>query len=147
MMADVKTTYRSIEIEYSEDRNLWCFTLDDKDRTAQTLANAKKAIDAPGRKKFDRFEAYRQEWAGCGYEVVTVTGLTENSEYVWISRNGKGSHRYHKQREKVGLYSLYVHDDANRRIIDEMSETAKQIEELRLLNDQRQQRLKKVKLA
>jgi hypothetical protein len=145
MMADVKTTYRGIEVEYSEDRNLWCFTLDDKDRTAQTLANAKKAIDAPAteRKKFDRFEAYHQGWAGSGYEVVTVTGLAE-SEHVWISRN-KRSHR--QRREKVGLYSLYVHDDANRQIIDEMSETTKQIEKLSLLNDQRQQRLKKVKLA
>ena len=52
-------TYRDIAITYDEQKDKWFFTLRGRDRSADSLANAKKAIDAPPPKEekpFERFE-------------------------------------------------------------------------------------------
>jgi|SRR5215831_4744383 len=88
-----------IEIRYDEGGNDWRFTLRGKDRSAQTLENAKAAIDAPVRENkrvFKKFEAFlRSGYSNDrGLERVTVTGLVgtrgfHSSGKAWI-RNSHG---------------------------------------------------------
>jgi len=95
-----------IEIKYNERDNEWQFTLRGKDRTAQSLENAKASIDAPVREKarvFKKFEAFLRS----GYakdtrlEKVTVTGLVaggrgyRTSGKAWVRRaNGRRDTAY-----------------------------------------------------
>jgi hypothetical protein len=57
----LSVVYRDIEITYDKYKNKWFFTLRGHDRSAETLINAKKAIDVPPpkeEKSFKRFEAW-----------------------------------------------------------------------------------------
>ena len=56
MSEQVKVTYEGIEIVLDEDNNRWYWTQDGRDRSAETLANAKKAIDTPAKERKPKFE-------------------------------------------------------------------------------------------
>jgi hypothetical protein len=125
----VKTTYGGVEIGYDEDRDKWVFELNGRERSAETLLNAKKAIDAKppakGKDAFKRFEAYKAEgYRSSRYSVVTVTSIAEaTSRYnrgeieCWILDK--------KDRSKVAAARLYKINEAN----DVRIATLKRLEE------------------
>jgi hypothetical protein len=49
-------TYKGIEISYDERSDKWLYTLRGKDRSADILVNAKKAIDKPAPKDAEPFD-------------------------------------------------------------------------------------------
>lgn len=91
----VKTTHRGIEISYNETKNTWHFTLRGRDRTAETLANAKAAIDKPdpsGKKPFERIKAIMTEY-GTNFLEGEITSIAENGygrQYVWFTTEPRG---------------------------------------------------------
>lgn len=112
-MDSIKTTYRGIEISYDEGDDKWHFTLRDKDRSAETLANAKKAIDAPvreGKKPFSRFKAWRKRYNRDEFELVTVTSIANNrygGQKLWVT----GPHGDREQEYPGSLYEISDHNE------------------------------------
>lgn len=104
-MSEVTTTYAGVEITYNEDSNRWMFEIDGRERSAETLTNAKKAIDAPERKKakkFEKSEVWFRDWSG-GWKKVIVTSFIEGHagkiDHAWINRDG--------DRRKESLSQLF----------------------------------------
>lgn len=112
-MANVTTEYRSIVIAYDEAKDVWRFVLDGRERSAESLANAKKAIDAPvkDKKPFTKIEAL----LGSSYDMrkpskVTITAVAERASYqrepqFWINKDGI--------RSKEGADSLFEDSEEN----------------------------------
>jgi len=114
MREDAPTcTYRDILITYDETRDKWLFVLRGKERSADTLANAKKAIDAPPPKDdhFRRFEAwYNYGGYGANYHPVTVTSMTESGRF-WITYTRNRS-KERTQGDGHALFPCNPHNDA-----------------------------------
>ena len=115
----VVVKYAGVEITYNEDTNRWNFELRGRERNAESLAAAKKAIDAPEPMKkasFERIKVYMFErWKadGTGVESVEVTSVAD-SRYgteVWIVNAGR--------REKVRADAVYVATPENEALINE----------------------------
>lgn len=122
----MKTTYKRIEIEYQEDRNVWTFTLRGRDRYAVSLKSAKEAIDKPAPKEekpFTRVEGYIMDrWEGV--KAVTVTSVAEkayDNTYFWI-KNAEGN------RSKE--YGVILKNEKNDALIEEYKSLVKQQEQL-----------------
>ena len=97
------TTYRDIEIVYDETATSG-FTPSGKDRSAETLLNAKKTIDSPHPRRtgFRRFAAwYRTLGPRSAYRPATVTSMAESTGRFWspttekrgIEHTQAGAHR------------------------------------------------------
>jgi hypothetical protein len=107
-------THQGVEIEYDEYKDRWTFELHGKERVAESLANAKKAIDAPDPKEKATFvskkallvHSYR------GVQVVTVTSEAADSGNFWVV-NSKGA------RSKEGGSALMAYGPANVRLYKE----------------------------
>ena len=117
----MNTKYEDVEISYNEDKNTWEFELRGRQRSCESLAKAKEAIDKPVKEtketKFERFEAYKIERWGCKSKKVTVTSIAEhrhggNWGSVWISDNG--------DREKVCDGQLYEVTKENETLLAEL---------------------------
>ena len=119
-----KITYSGIEILYSESRNVWLFTLNGRDRHADTLSNAKAAINKPTPQQkipFKRFKALlRHPYFTTRWDEVEVTGLGESScrgdARVWIVRG------FNRERSLERLASLVADNDANRVTLSAITE-------------------------
>ena len=128
-MDKITVKYSGVGIEYIESSDRWRFELDGRERHADTLKNAKAAIDAPPKTKkqpFQRFEAYKfDHWSSEGFVKVTVTSYAEPRSYsnhvsdAWIT-NAKGD------REKVSLSILIKVTPANENLIEQWKEFGKQ---------------------
>jgi len=125
----VVITHRGVEITYDEEANKWRFELRGRERSAESLANAKKAIDAPSPKDKTkvaaaRFQAYQLErygFDGSKVTTVTVTSMAESARYgrdpdFWVTSSRGG-------REKVSRSELLKVNTAN----DALLETLKQL--------------------
>lgn len=128
---NITTTYRNIEITYSEHMDNWNCELFSK--PANDLRSAKeridKKLDAEKKTPFTKFKAYVPS---LGYQhnarswpLVEVTSITEDGREVWISREGK--------REKTGKnYSgdqsptVYPETPENTAIVEEIHRLEKQ---------------------
>lgn len=123
------TEYKKVEITYDESRNLWCFTLRGKDRSASSLANAKETIDKPAPKDsvpFTKIEAWHFEYGNTPRWAV-VTGLGEKNwgsgTYVWLTKDKKRS------KERVEG-SVFPQNSTNDAICAQIIEKEKQRETL-----------------
>lgn len=121
----MKTEYQGIEINYVEGDNTWRFELRGRDRSAESLAKAKEAIDKQPKEKrteFPRFDCYKQQrYEDSGYEIVTVTSIAEKGyggEQFWIS-NGK-------DRSKEQMHSLFPVNEQNTALVEQIKEKEKE---------------------
>ena len=126
----IKLTHNGVEITYDEGRNLFCFELRSRARTADSLRAAKEAIDKPRpkeKKPFTRFKAWRSRPYSMEWEPVEVTSIAEarygSATEAWIT-DKKGS------REKTGAYSLFPCNEQNNELIASMLEVQKKIDTL-----------------
>lgn len=125
--------YGGVNIEYVESSNKWRFELEGRERHAESLTNAKAAIDAPPKPKkkpFKRFEVFKfRQWRD-EFQKVTVTSFTDNhyggiNDEAWVTFPD-GS------REKCRLHELVEITPANDMLIIEISKLAKSIADLRV---------------
>jgi hypothetical protein len=90
----METTYKEIKITYQEQENNWLFELRGRERTVESLAAAKEAIDKPFKPKeegpaFERFDA----WIFHGNEFKHGVVLSEaysryQSKMYWVKLDG-----------------------------------------------------------
>lgn len=138
-MTEVKTEWDGIEITYDEKRNLWCFELRGRARTAESLEKAKTAIEAPIKEKktFERIKAWRKKsWEG--YKEIEITSIGEPARYgggaqVWTTDG--------KNRSLESVTSVFPRNAKNDKIVEEFRVLDKQAEELRDRIDKLQQKL------
>lgn len=141
---EIKITHGGIEITYDERRNLFCFELRGRCRTADSLAKARAAIDAPPpkeKKPFTRFKAWKRDslgWSAATYIEVEVTSITEGGGQVWISTPDKK----YSQRSKVPATSVYPRNEKNDAIVAEWKERQ---ERVKALEDEQSKTVKKLK--
>jgi hypothetical protein len=130
----IKTTYKGVEVIYAEQDDRWLFTIDGRDRSAETLTNAKCAIDAPppaNKRPFKKIEAYKRKPSyshSDGFEAVVITGIAESkygTKYAWVS-NPTGR----QKREKVALSELYARTTANGETIKALLASQQEIDKL-----------------
>jgi hypothetical protein len=115
--SELTVTYDGVEIRYEERSDRWKFCLRGRERSADSLAKAKEAIDKPEpkeKKPFERISAYYQKGWGGGFIKVQITSIAEDSPYgsrtdVWINNEGT--------REKKPASSLYAITPANEKLI------------------------------
>lgn len=120
-----KTTYKGIEITFEERTEKWEFELRGRKMFRGSLADAKKAIDAPppkDKKPFTRIEAYfAGGYSNDGYKKVVVTSLAEENyghPTVWISDGTR--------RSKEMARGLKIVNDKNTAIIEQIKDIDKQ---------------------
>lgn len=136
-------------ITYDEGRDLFCFELRGRQRTAESLRKAKEAIDAPPpkqRKPFARFKAWNRQsvsWGTSDYVEVEVTSIAEEryagqAMEVWINN----SVAQYRQRAKVSVYDIFPRNEKNDAIIAEWKERH---ERIKALQTEQQATVKKLK--
>lgn len=137
----MKTEYNGIEIEYIEGTNDWHFELRGRRRKAESLVQAKAAIDKePVEKRkqtFPVFDAYMLTFYGA--ETVTVTSLAENryssEPEFWIKKRGdrrkeRASHLYPVNAHNTALVEqIKAKDEEKSRIENERGELVRQLQE------------------
>jgi hypothetical protein len=122
----VKTTYSGVEIVYWESDNKWRFTLRGRERSAETLLNAKAAIDKPApeekAKPFEKVNAIKCN----SYDTIygQVTSIAEKNRYssqteVWFTSEKLG-------RRKEALSDLREDTPENRALLAEAAKIAKE---------------------
>ncbi len=126
----MKTTHREIEITYDEDRNKWLFELRGRDRSADSLAEAKAFIDKPEPKEKAAFERVKVWHWRYSYEPVSaeITSLGEVSRWsssalrqVWIQNENK-------DRSKVDQSDCYKRSDSTDATVARWLELKRQVE-------------------
>ena len=129
-MTDVASiVWHGVEVTYSESDNRWEFAIGGRDRSAETLANAKKAIDAPEAKAntFKRVDAILWKYFASP-EKRTLTGEAERSRF------NKGRQFWSvdakKKREMVDHGDLYADTAANHELIAEYGRVQAEIDSL-----------------
>lgn len=135
------TTYGGIKITYDERSNKWMFELRGRERSAESLAKAKEAIDKPepkDKKPFTKFEAWFLRMYGCEAKRVTVTSVADSTwrdgVHLWVV-DGKG-------RSKESASDLYPCSPWNDQIIAEMQAIRAQIDDLKRKLTKRKEKLK-----
>lgn len=119
-MSEITHTHKSIVITYDENANLWRFTLRDRDRSADSLAKCKEAIDkqpAGKAKPFEKIKAWKMDRHSFG-SPVEITGIAERRfgrQQVWINQDGRRS-------KEVAEFGIYPANEKNDRLMDEIKE-------------------------
>lgn len=128
----ITETYRDIEITLIEDENRWRFTVNGRERTCQTLPNARASIDKvqdavvkDKKKAFEPIPAWYMSYTE-EPQLVTITAFNFD-EYrgvlAWIMRG--------KNRGKEEVTQLY-HDNAyNRNLFATIKQCNAQADNLR----------------
>lgn len=131
MQEPIKVMYQDIEITYYETDDTWRFTVGNRDRSTESLADAKEQITKYLERKakntgndFTRQPAYFSSYGGELLPVeVTSQALGSRystGRYYWISKPGG-------DREKVSIDQLLV---PNQEVMDKVVDISKQLEEL-----------------
>jgi hypothetical protein len=128
----IKVTYDGVEIIYRENDDRWQFELRGRERSAESLAKAKEAIDKPEPVKkvaFERMKAYvRPRYGNVDkYLMGEVTSIAEgrnfsNRREVWVVVG--------KDREKRDEFYVFEISAANDATLAEIARLAKEIEAL-----------------
>jgi hypothetical protein len=115
--------YKGVEITYHEKLNHWEFTYDGEERTAPSLALAKKRIDK--KPKFKRIPVWTFGRWGSDQEILEgeATCITDggNAAFVCYDKN---------TREKVYLHSVFPKTPENDELIARLKELYQQRREL-----------------
>lgn len=143
----VSTNYKGTDITYNEHENRWEFTLRNKDRHAGTLTLAKEAIDKPvpaDKKPFKRFDVYIQDGWGSAPKKATVTSLAAEGRYTrreaWVNTTEKNNRRVcgttgiTDKRQKVLLDNMYLFNDHNTKLVEQIAANNKEAQRLSDLN-------------
>lgn len=112
-------THDGIEVAYDEDANVWRFTLRGRERSAESLAKAKEAIDKPvPADKAKPFERVKAIMVGYNGDVTfgEVTSLADSPSYrsqeAWFL-SAKGG------RSKEDISRLCADNEKNRQLVAE----------------------------
>lgn len=148
----IKVTHNDVTIVYYEDDDVWRFTLRGRDRSADSLAKAKEAIDKPVPKEkakpFEKIPAWWFQYEQNPKEIE-VTGIAEGrsygspNEYVWINHKGQRI----KETVQFRIYPRNERNDAlvgqilarrkeAQRLYEEASEFQRQLDRLVLPKDE-----------
>ena len=128
----METEYDGVKITYDEKANLWRFTLRGRDRSAESLANAKQAIDKPvpeeKAKPFKRIPAIKVESYVPNFYFGEITSIAETPRYsnrveVWFTRPDG--------RRKEDLTNFVADTPENRAVIGEAEKLLKEANDLR----------------
>lgn len=96
MSDQIKTTYKGVDITYSEHGDIWDCEHVTKKYQHESLSKVKDRIDAwiKAENTFERFTALRISTASYGKQkfgnVVTVTSRTEDGD-LWVTEDGDRS--------------------------------------------------------
>ena len=129
MAEEITVVHGDIPVTYDEKENVWRFTLRGRDRSAESLAKAKEAIDkpVPSEKKsgFEKIAAIKVSSYYMEAEFGFVTSIAEKSRYsreeqVWFSDG--------KSRSKVDLSDLVPDTQENRKTVEEAQALKRQSE-------------------
>jgi hypothetical protein len=125
----ITTTYKDIEIAYDENSDKWRFELHGKERSSETLASAKSAINKTPKEKSDFVPQPAILLTYSGSEIVTVTSQAEEVGYdktiqYWI-KDAKG------KRSKESITKLYSPGPANQVLLNEAKALDKEAQILR----------------
>lgn len=144
MKENLTHTHAGIEITYNEATNRWVFECRGRERSSESLALAKTAIDKPEpneKPPFKRTTAiYRKSYGG-DFAVVDITSIaqppkygSDHCVYYWATDpNPKLGHRG-KTRDRISSNSLCANTPANHAIVAKITELIK------LENDLEEQR-------
>jgi hypothetical protein len=133
MSEPIKVTYGGVEITYLEREDKWRFELRGRERSSESLAKAKEAIDRPDppeKKPFKRISAWVNKYSG--FAKVEVTSIAESSyghTQVWVTGTGTGW-RHGKERSKESASMVYP-SPQNDAKVEEWMALSKQIDTLR----------------
>lgn len=135
----ITVEHGGITITYDERRNLFCFELRGRERTADSLAKAREAIDKPVKEKTKPFERFKAWWNGSwassssGWKQVEVTSIAQgaygNDHEVWINIPGDEEGRFRRispVRQKTRAESVFPCNEKNDALVAQMLEFHKQ---------------------
>jgi hypothetical protein len=129
-MSDLTTNHGGIVITYDEHRNKWLFTLRDRDRSVDTLTQARDIIDKPlpkeKAKPFEKIAAWFIDHGDDPARAI-VTGTAEKDyagrASVWINKDG--------QRSKEAIEGkVYPSNPANDELVSGITAKRAQIKQL-----------------
>lgn len=131
-MKAIIVKHGGVDIEYIESSNRWRYELDGRERHADSLQNAKQAIDAPPKEKkkpFKKFQAFFKCHWQVKFETVTVTSFIDNgyggfSNQAWIT-DSEG------KRSKEPISKLIADIPKNHVLMSEYKVVAEESEKLR----------------
>lgn len=155
---ELKIVHNNVEIRYDEGRNRFCFELRGRDRSTDTLQQAREAIDRPVRvkdpdeKPFERIQAYTSEFYHedeVHYPVVTVTKLAEGNSWggireAWTVRDSTRGNR--KPVQKLALHHLFPVNEHNTKLVEQIRAKCQEINILKSEKDALEQKLKSLKV-
>lgn len=129
MNDSITVTYKGIVIAYDEYRNRWMFVLRGREKSSESLSNAKETIDKPAPKATKPFTPIPAWYIRHSSNAVPVevTSVAENGYgrglFVWIKCG--------KQRSKESVaYSIYPRSDKNDELCRQMESKRKQMESI-----------------
>lgn len=137
----ITVEHSGIVITYDEAANLFRFTLRGRERSAESLAKAREAIDKPVKvkgKPFERFQAWFTQYGSV--QKVEVTSIAEGGSHVWISF--PEGNRGYMNRSKVATLFVYPCNGTNDTIANQILVLGLKREELRKQMDALQKELK-----
>ena len=120
MSEPVVVQYRGVAIHYDESDNRWRLDLRGREKSAESLVEAKKIVDTPVKEKvppFERVKVYSgSRWGSEPFEIVEVTSVAERTRYstsmeVWLSVGDK--------RRKQSTNDLFLINERNTTLIAE----------------------------
>lgn len=117
-------TYHGTEVGYYESINKWVFVLRGRERTVESLAQAKEAIDKPVKEKKPEFKpvaAFKFEtWGDDKFSPVTITSLIEGGNCVWIQSKDSGYRTNGRTKEQAD--KIYLNTPENALLIEAWKE-------------------------
>ena len=136
----IKVMHNDVLITYEERRDVWTFSLRGRERSADSLAKAKEAIDkVPKEKnKFERVKVYGSPSYSSGFklEIGEITSLCEKtygSQQAWTV--------FGKDREKALCSNLFPVTPNNTAIVEKILQLNKEIEQLTHKRDEWRRKL------
>ena len=133
MSDTISVKYSGAEITYDENKNKWVFELNGNERKAESLANAKAAIDKPRPKEKKAFEPIPVYFSNFSeYKEAHITSIADNSDYrggnyCWIVCG--------RERSKESASRLFARNEKNAKIIAEIKAHEKDLETIRKRSD------------
>ena len=114
----VVVVHRGIEITLDEGSNRWRYTFKGRERSSDTLALARKAIDNPPARPVREFKPcqalYAFSFSRETFRTVTVSSICENERrgggYAWIEHDGT--------RSRVDHSRLFERSEENLKLIE-----------------------------
>jgi len=120
----IEIEHSGVKVRYDEESNRWLFSLRGRDRSSETLKNAKATIDKPVSEKtkpFEHIPVWYFQYGGNEPVKAEVVGLAEArrcrvGQEVWIVKGGTRS----KTRTEDSVFPQSKENDAIAAKLDEL---------------------------